>query len=116
MTIPEFKAWPATRNYHSLGPVSICISRKGIASWGYECLRIGGLRLFTRNSNGSYCIASYHPRSSGTWYWSVSIGKYEGAKRWIARDPRRRNQWHDYYRLPFGRQVTVSMQDYHKHV
>lgn len=74
-----------------------------------------GLTLFTRGSDGSLGLISYHPRHSGTWYWSIRIVRAPTSSRFwlVMRAAHRRNQWHDYYRLPFGRALLVSRQDYH---
>jgi hypothetical protein len=73
-------------------------------------MTIGGLTLFSRHSDGGRGLASYHPRSSQTWHWSVSIDRQAGT----GRASRRSGQWHDFYRLPFGFRLVVSWQDYHK--
>lgn len=63
------------RNYVHLGPVSIRVSRKHLASWGYPLVRIGGLSLLTWDNTGRLQIASYHPGWSITWLWFVAIDK-----------------------------------------
>lgn len=77
---------------------------------------MSGLRFFSRASDGSIILASYHPAGCPTWHWSVSIIKSRIERRWwlISRDPRRTGQWHDYLRLPFGKALCVSRQDYHR--
>lgn len=102
------------KNYLTLGPVRLRISRKHLAPWGYAILQIGGMSFFSRTSSGDLFIAGYHPRRSTTWHWSVILCKRRGKPvDWINRAPRRRGQWHDYYWLPFGKQIIVSHQDYH---
>lgn len=104
------------KNYLRFGSVGIRISRKGIARWGYPLLRIGGLDLISRTSSGELTLASYHPRGSATWIWSVVVCAGDDEEPRIRRTPAdmRHGQWHDWYRLPFGRSLRVSMQDYHK--
>ena len=73
--------------------------------------------FFKRDSGGGLILACYHPRSSDTWIWSLSlIRKQKWLKRVYSRTPRewRRNQWHDYLKLPFGYQLCLSRQDYHR--
>lgn len=122
-----------------IGSVYIRLSRRNLASWGFEAVRIGGLSLWSRTSGGDRMLAAYHPRSSTTWIWSATImpavnmfsrtaiyGEaklhYEGNphaemptwRRWFRRrDVQRRGQWHDYYRMPFGRMLAIARQDYH---
>lgn len=104
------------RNYLCLGPLALKISNRGIANWGYERLKIGPLSVWSRSSSGERMIASYR-RPNETWRWCVGIGKWPVGRAGIVsrEQPQfRRGQWHDYYRLPFGRQLIVSRQDYHK--
>lgn len=98
-------------NYLTFGPIRLRISRRGLAPWGYARLEIGGLSLLSRDSGGGLMLASYHPRRSKTWHWVVSIKKRDGGTH---RSKLRYGQWHDYYALPFGRQLIVGQQDYHK--
>jgi hypothetical protein len=88
----------AMRSVVNIGPVSVRLSRKGVASWGYPTIRIGGLSLFSRSSNGDMHIAGYHPRKSSTWLWHVSIGKRNG-DRMLSIAKIRRGQWHDYFNI-----------------
>jgi hypothetical protein len=99
------------RNYIVLGPVRLRISSRHLAPWGYSRLIIGGLNLFSRANTGDLILASYHPDWSHTWRWSIMLKRADG-RGWVARDPVRRGQWHDYYRLPFGWQLLVSQQNY----
>lgn len=100
------------RNYLSFGPVSIKLHNRGQAAWGYPGIRIGGLSLLARSSNGNLVLASYHPRSSMTWLWSVSLGRRNG-DRTICRSQHRVGQWHDVYN--FGRRsLCVARQDHHR--
>lgn len=73
--------------------------------------------FFTRMSDGGLKIASYHPKGCRTWHWSVSVVRSGTFRKfWLVdrTEPAfRRNQWHDYYRLPFGRALCISRQDYH---
>lgn len=122
-----------------IGPVFIRLSRKNLAKWGFETIRIGGLSIWSRTSGGDRMLAAYHPRSSTTWIWSATIMKsgpmfngeaiktdaelhYQGnphaemptwRRNFRRRDVVRRGQWHDYYRLPFGRMLLLSQQNYH---
>lgn len=68
-----------------------------------------GLSFFTIATDNSLVLASYHPRWSKTWHWSVILCRSGN----LGRDNVRRNQWHDYYWLPFGYRLLVSRQDYH---
>ena len=100
------------RNYLSFGPISIKLHNRGHAPWGYPSIRIGGLSLFDRASNGNLILASYHPRSSATWLWAVSIGERNGDCT-ICRSRLRVGQWHDFYN--FGsRSLCIARQDYHR--
>lgn len=100
-------------SYLVLGPLRVRTSRKHLAAWGFPLIGIGGLDLFSRDNSGGFILASYHPRKCITWHWSVTIAKKNGRagraeKRW------RRNQWHDRYWLPFGYQLVIAQQDYHR--
>lgn len=75
-----------------------------------------GLRFFSRASDGNLVLVSYHPRRSSTWYWSVALShKPFHDIAWASVTPAeyRKGQWHNYYRLPFGRTLIISRQDYH---
>lgn len=123
-----------------IGPVFIRGSRKHLAPWGFEAMRIGGLSLWSRDSGGDLVLASYHPRWSTTWFWSASISRRDSmmfSRETIAIDrqlyaegnpyapkptwkrhfcrltDQHQGQWHDYYRLPFGRVLRIGHQDYH---
>jgi hypothetical protein len=73
------------------------------------------MRFLARASDGSIILASYHPRSSSTWIWSLSLTrKQRWLKRIVTRDQNRSGQWHDYLKLPFGWALIVSRQDYHR--
>ena len=99
-------------NYLHLGPMRLRTSRKGLATWGYERLGIGGLSLLSRDSAGRLGLASYHPRRSKTWLWAVTLERNPDALGHRAKN--RHGQWHDYHKLPFGWLLCVSQQDYHK--
>ena len=58
-------------NYVRLGPFSLRVSTKHYASWGFDLIRIGGLGVWSRCSDGSRMIAGYHPRDSLTWLWAL---------------------------------------------
>lgn len=45
-------------------------------------IRIGGLTLLARDSAGGITLASYHPRSSLTWHWSLSLDRRAFGPRW----------------------------------
>jgi hypothetical protein len=100
------------KNYLTLGPLRVRFSTRHLAPWGYEMVGIGGLSLLSRYNNGDLMLASYMPRNS-TWHWAVGITKSGSNRKWIRRSSRRQGQWHDYYRLPFNRELIVSRQDFH---
>lgn len=128
------------RNHIRIGPVTLRIGSKLLASWGFPRVTIGGMSIWSRTNGGEVLLLAYHPRDCTTWHWSIGITRrqsacwtkanrerrarlyYEGnrhvpAPRWwhrfVNRDALRRNQWHDYYRLPFGYSIVVAQQDYH---
>ncbi len=70
----------------------------------------------SQDSGGGLVLASYHPRNSPTWHWSIGIINSRVFRPWwlISRATARTHQWHDYYRLPFGKALCISRQDYHK--
>lgn len=64
------------KNLLVLGPLRVRLSRKGLASWGYARIEIGGLRLFSRtNSARTYNLAAFHSSHSLTWRWVLSISR-----------------------------------------
>lgn len=65
-------------NHFKLGPVIIRTGSKHLAPWGFPRVRIGGLSLWSRSNTGAWIPASYHPKSSITWLWSI----------WVSRSPR----------------------------
>ncbi len=70
-----------------------------------------------RASDGSFILVSKHPRGCPTWHWSISLKRNAisgNVWRLWYRDLNRFDQWHDFYRLPFGWWLIVSQQDYHK--
>lgn len=129
--------WP---NFIHLGPVTIRTGSRYLAKWGFPRLQINGLSFWTWSNGGDFIIASYHPRTSITWLWSIAIMKRsrgyqsffnkEGrafraelfakgnphaskphwSDRLMKRDMIRRSQWTDYYRLPFGFVLSVAQQ------
>lgn len=74
-------------------------------------IHVLGFGALSRASDGSLTLLSYHPRGSVTWHWSVHLARTNYPTN-RAKD--RTGQWHDYYRLPFGYNLVVSQQDYHK--
>jgi hypothetical protein len=102
--------------YVRLGPVSIRVSRKYLAPWGFPLLRIGGLSLWDRDSGGRLMLAAYHPKGSPTWHWFVTISHGWTRRVWPKFDPaeRRQGQWSDYVLLPFGITLVIGRQDYHR--
>jgi len=107
-----------------IGALRIRYSWAGVSKWGYSRIEINGYSLLTRQSDGALGLISYHPRWSNTWIWSVALrrstpqqwtrlGNRDWRKHFVQRCSRRRSQWHDYYRLPFGRTLIFSHQDYH---
>jgi hypothetical protein len=102
------------KNYVVIGPVRIRVNSKHLAPWGFPTISIGGLSLFSWTNTGGLTLASYQPPGE-TWHWSFCIQRREYPKGWISKDPIRRGQWHDYYRLPFGLELVHSRQDWHVH-
>lgn len=78
------------RNHIKIGPAVVRIGSKHLAPWGFPRLRIWGLSFWTWTNSGQLGLASYHPKSSITWLWSL----------WI--DPRRPWRWnlHRQARMP----------------
>jgi hypothetical protein len=80
---------------------------------------MSSLSLFRRHSDGALGLIAYHPRKYPTWVWSLSITRRQ---KWLKRiwNPVsrewRKNQWHHYLKLPFGFQLCISQQDYHRKV
>jgi len=101
------------KNYFTFGPLRIRINSKHLAGWGYPSIAIGGLSLFTWTNTGGLTLASYQPRNE-TWHWAFVVQRSQYTKDFISKDPTRRGQWHDYYRLPFGFEIVHSRQDWHK--
>lgn len=78
-----------------------------------------GLRFLSRASDGAIVLASRHPRGCSTWHWSILLKRNAiVSNEWRPwyRAERRCNQWHDFYRLPWGWWLIVSQQDFHKQV
>lgn len=72
-------------------------------------------QLFRRCSDGSLSLITYHPRSSPTWHWSVSLTRRQRwLKNLVSLDENRRFQWHDYIKLPFGWAICIGYQDCHR--
>ena len=72
-----------------------------------------------RASDGSITLIGKHPKGCTTWHWYASLTSKKhvewGWRLWVRASPRWRvNQWHDYYRLPFGWTLVLGFQDYHK--
>ena len=102
-------------NWIKLGPVCVRTGSKHLAPWGYARVSIGGLSLWSRTNSGDRVLASYHPRGCSTWHWSLSVTRRQNEmKRTLSRAPRRMGQWHDYLKLPFGYQLCLSRQDWHR--
>lgn len=102
------------------GPLALCaasLRARALKEGEVMGFRIGGFTFFGRYSNGDLGLVSFHPRSSGTWHWSLCITRtqphFPGL---VSRLPRqfRRGQWHTYLRLPFRYALLLSRQDYHK--
>jgi hypothetical protein len=72
-----------------------------------------GLSLFHRASNGDLVLASYTGPKSHCWVWSVYISR-ERRSFEITPAALRRNQWHHFIPLPFGRTLIIGRQDYHR--
>ena len=85
------------RNYVRLGPVHIKVSNRHLAKWGFPLIRIGGLSLFTWDNCGVFMPAAYHPRSSLTWLWSLSIYRGKAIRHFITAERGQRD-----FSLPFG--------------
>ena len=70
-----------------------------------------------RDSAGNLILATYHPKSSPTWHWSLSLIRSEHAIAWgwrffLVGQPG--YQRHHLLRLPFGWTLMLSTQIYHK--
>lgn len=102
-----------TGNWLRLGPASIRIGSRHLAASGFPRLQIGGLSIWSRCSDGSLLLASYHPRNSPTWHLSLSVVNGSGRKL-FDRAERRECQWADYLALPFNRALCWMRQDYHR--
>jgi hypothetical protein len=125
-------------NFISLGPVTLRVGSKHLAPWGFPRIQIGGLSLWSWSNSGQFVPASYHPRSSITWLWTVWIRR-EQYSFWFSKEARermarlyaegnpfaprprwfhpfviparvRRGQWTHYIRLPFGFVASVMCQ------
>lgn len=105
-------------NYVSFGPVSLRISRKHLAAWGWPLARIWGVSLFCRDSGGGLTFVSYHPVKSGTWYWSFSWQPFRAdeARHWFRWSPDTSARGQKHHRLDLFRRgsLMLSTQDYHK--
>lgn len=80
---------------------------------------MNGWSFLTRDSGGALILASYHPRKSKTWYWSLTVRPHfwNKGRSFICWQPDkyRNGQWHD--RLYIGRKMfMIARQDYHKKV
>lgn len=69
-----------SKNYISLGPVRIRHGSKHLAKWGFPRIAIGGLSLWTWTNTGQFTLASYHPASSITWLWAVTLWRAQGIR------------------------------------
>ena len=99
------------KQYLTFGPVRLRLHSRHLASWGYPRLQIGGLAVGSRSNIGDIILASYHPKSSITWLWSVALGRNKTPRKNIVNlDTRRFGQWHDYIRLPFAWELRISHQ------
>jgi hypothetical protein len=94
-------------NWLTLGPVSLRISSKHLAPWGFPRLRIGGYEFWTWNNDGNFMPAGYHPRNSITWIWSTTLVKAPCDFRYCGSHggPSYRTFW-----LPFGWRLVLSRQ------
>lgn len=99
------------RNYLTIGPISVRISRKNLAAWGFPVVRAGGLSLLSRDTAGRLHLAAYHPRNSLTWHWFVSLYKSGGPSERFNR------QWRKGYGergvCIFGWTLSINEQAYH---
>ena len=77
-------------NHIKIGPVIIRVGSKHLAPWGFPRIKIGGLSLWSWTNTGQLVPASYPPRKSITWLWSL----------WV--EPRRPWRWtlHRQSRMP----------------
>lgn len=103
-------------NYITIGTVSVRISSKGLAPWGFPWLQVAGLAFLTFSTNGCLCLASYHPRRSTCWHWAISVARADwlpGSLR-FERDPLRRCQWHDYLHVTRRWAIVIARQDFHR--
>jgi hypothetical protein len=74
----------------------------------------GGLSFLKRDSAGCLILASYHPRSSLTWIWSLSVDHRLPPKPLLHIERKGRGQWQHWLRLPFGRTLYLARQDFHQ--
>ena len=71
------------------------------------------MAILKRDSGGGLVLASYTGRKSYCWIWAVVVSRKRNPLRIVPRSERR-NQWHHFIPLPFGRTLIISRQDYHK--
>lgn len=108
-------------SYLVMGPLRIRTSTKYLSKIGLPALSIGGLSIWQRDSGGRFMPFAYHPRGSLTWHWTATIIPVVSRKRawshtWAHITPEsfRRGQWYDYFWLPFGYELMICRQDWHK--
>lgn len=100
-------------NYLTCGPISIRVSRKHLAKWGFPLVRLGGLSLFGRDNTGRLQLAAYHPRKSLTWHWFVQLYRTPIAKRGFF-DLQWRKGFGERGLCLFGWTLSINEQGYHK--
>jgi hypothetical protein len=97
------------RNYLTVGPVSILISRRHLANWGFPDVKLGGLDFWTRTNDGALNLLAYHPSWSITWLWCINLRRCRYGS-WLLVDRARRSQRHHRLRLPFGWSISLWTQ------
>lgn len=78
-----------------------------------ETKALDAANRWRRASNGDLVLASYTGRHSDCWIWSLSLSRERRPFRIVPRSERR-NQWHHFLPLPFGRTLILGRQDYHR--
>ena len=96
------------RRWISIGPVSIRLSSKNLAPWGFPRLYIGGYSFWSWTSDGWFMPAAYHPKGSITWVWSATVMNLGGK---IRRVSAMGGPKYSYHRLGFGWWLVIARQE-----